>query len=188
MFQCFAVRLSRKRVRHGSRAILWNTAFTPWHINRALCRLAIAHAQQVHVPPRFLRRRHRVGLGASAWPFRHRWSFPGRPRRRRPQHPGIRNAPSASLPSRKDCTTSPTGPQIWEITSMPLERRANSKGQEIAPQMSTLTASSATCRARRVGSWLVNAISRRSFSAAPATSINRRFAATSKTGDTRPCH
>ena len=113
---------------------------------------------------------------------------PRRPRRRRPQHPGIRNASLSRSPSRKLRITSSTWPQICEITWTPAERRATSSGQEIAPQMSTSAGSWATCRARLVGSVVVKLTSRRPTSWVSATSMSKRFSATSKTGETRLCH
>lgn len=113
---------------------------------------------------------------------------PRRPRRRRPQHPGIRNASLSRSPSRKLRITSSTWPQICEITWTPAERRASSSGQEIAPQMSTSAGSWATCRARLVGSVVVKLTSRRPTSWVSATSTSKSFSATSKTGETRLCH
>lgn len=79
-------------------------------------------------------------------------------------------------------------PQMCEITRTPAAERAISNGQEIAPQISTSAGSRATSWARLPGSLAVKATTRRPISPALSTSTSKRFAATSKTGDTRPCH
>jgi len=114
--------------------------------------------------------------------------FRRRKRRRQPQQPGIKNAPSVNCPFMKAARTSSTRPQVKGRTCTPADASAASNGSEIAPQISTSAPNWATCLARRRGSVAVSDPSLRRSSCPSATSTRSRLPATSNTGDTRPFH
>lgn len=115
---------------------------------------------------------------------------PPRYRRRRPlprqAQPGIRNAELSSLPERKACRTSSTGPQVLGITLTPEARSKVSRGRETAPHTMTCQSSWTIHLARARNSVFSRRTSLRFVSCASWTSMTRNRRATSRTGEILP--
>jgi hypothetical protein len=106
----------------------------------------------------------------------------------RPPHPGIRRASLSIRPSRKAAITSSIEPQIWGMMRTPAEARAACWICEIIPQIRRSTPSFGRRRARSKGFCDTRDSSWRCRSCLLEISTIRMRLASSKTGETRPCH
>jgi len=117
-----------------------------------------------------------IGITFSPSCRHHRWQ------------PGIANTRLASSPFRYAASTASTMPQVKPITCTPAAFNLASRGAEIAPQMRTSLSNRKNSAMRVSASVAGKRLSSRLISLPPSTSINRKLAATSNTGEMRPCH